>query len=201
MEQYMKVLKSYKRMPRTLEDYLRENIRPISFPNGSIIQKKGRLCKHIYFIEKGVVAISYGERISRFKKENDFIISYYVGSGKDIKLDAPRIEALEDVTAWDFTSSILDDVFERFVGFNQHLMIMMVKDMIPTERMNTLCREEDSPSLLYDYLRQHTPDLLTRLAPKHLASFLGVPEQVLLHMTGSNIRTPINMTRRRRKRS
>jgi len=41
MEQYMKVLKSYKRMAPELELYLRENVKPVIVRKNDIIQKKG----------------------------------------------------------------------------------------------------------------------------------------------------------------
>jgi len=200
MEQYIKVLKSYKRMPRVLEDYLREGVKPVLFPKGSMLQKNGKTCRHIYFIEKGVVKIADNEKTYFFKKENDFIISYLLA---DTNMSVARagVEALEDVTAWDFTPEVLEGAEERFIEIQAHLRLMLEKQVKVSEEINYLLREENSPSQLYDYLHKETPDLLDRVEPKHLASFLGISEQVLLHMKNSNIRTPINMTRRRRKRS
>jgi len=188
MEQYMKVLKSYKRMPREMEDRIRENVKPIRFPDATFIQKEGTFCNHIYFIEKGVVRIYHGERTTQFKKENEFIISNL----EDVYgYKAPGIEALEDITAWDFSPQMLEDTAEQFDLFHQHLNIMMMKDMKMITEINSLVSSADAASLLYDYLRRQSPDLLDRVAPAHIASFLGVSEKVFLHMKSSNIRTGI----------
>ncbi len=174
-------------MPREMEDHIRENVKSVQFTTGAIIQKEKVLCNHIYFIEKGVVRIYHGERTTQFKKENEFIISYFSDEG--IAYDAPGVEALEDTTVWDFTPLMLESTCKRFDFFHEHLRVMMAKDMDVVLKLNSLAGYSDAASLLYDYLRGHTPDLLDRVTPKYLASFLGVSEKVFSHIRRSNIRT------------
>jgi len=199
MEQYLKVLKTYKKMPRELEDLLKEKVKPVTFPTGTFIQKQRILCNHIYFIEKGIVRIFEEKKTTQFKKENEFIISYFIG--EDSKPNAPGIEALEDVTAWDFTPQIIEDVCERFPQFGLQLTIMMMKDAEVVSKIRRCLGESDSASQLYDYLRSNTPDLLGRVTSNHLASFLGVSEAVFLHMKDSNIRTSMSGKHLRRDHS
>jgi len=199
MEQYMKVLKSYFKMTGDLQDYLRENVKPINFSNGTIIQEPGEPSKHIYFLEKGIVRI-YNERSTLlFRKENDFIL-YYFSDTPDIAFVPPGVEALEDITAWDFTADIIDNACHRFVEFNAHLRIMMEKYIVANTRINRFLQDGNAAAL-YDHLRKETPDVLDRVSSIQLASFLGVPEQVFLHMKNSSIRTPMSLKRPRRKRS
>ena len=190
MEQYMKALKSYKRMPGALEDLIREKVKPVTFTNGTIIQKKGVLCNRIYFIEKGVVRIYDSKKVIQFKKENEFIISYFLG--EELKRDVPGIQALEDITAWEFTPEMVEDTSSHFPEFGLHLTIMMMKDAEVINKINSCMRDSDSASALYDYLRGHAPDLLDRVSPEHLASFLGISQKVFSHMKGNNIRTAMS---------
>jgi len=199
MEQYIKVLKSYFKMTSDLQNYLHEKVKPISFSNGTIIQEPGKPLKHIYFIEKGIVRMYNGGSTLLFRKENDFIISYF-SDAPDFAFVPPGVEALEDVTAWDFTAEIIDSACDRFPEFNAHLRIMMQKYIVATTQVNEFLRDGDGAGL-YDHLRKETPDVLDRVSSVHLASFLGVPEQVFLHMKNSNIRTPLSLKRPRRKRS
>ena len=188
MHQYMKYLKSLKRMPLALEQHIQANVRPVNFPAGHMIQKEGEFCGHIYFIEKGIVRIFTTnrniEKILRFKKENDFILAHFDNS---TKIRSRSIQALEDMTAWDFTPEMIRTTCEDFLLFNQHLMNMMMKDIILMNETSDHFEDNDAAGLFH-FLRQHSPDLLDRVDPKYLASFMGISERAFLHMKTSPIR-------------
>jgi CRP-like cAMP-binding protein len=200
MEQYVKVLKSYKRMAPELELSLRENVKQVIFRKNDVIQEEGVLCDHIYFIERGVVRGFFHEGRRQqtvwFKKENEFIISI----SEDINEPdncTMAIEALEDCLLWAFPVDLIDYLTKHFPEFNHHLMIMMMKDITKMKEHYRLYREE-LPSLRYDYLRRKSPDLFTRVPVKHLASFVGISEKAFEHMGQNNIH--LKMSSRRRVR-
>jgi hypothetical protein len=73
-----------------------------------------------------------------------------------------------------------------------------VKEILMVEDHDRLERERD-PSLKYDYLRQHAPELFRRVDPVHLASFIGITEKEFLHLHKSDLHLPM-LTVRHRKR-
>jgi len=203
MEQYMKVLKSYKRMALELELYLRENVKPVIFRKNDIIQKEGILCDHIYFIERGIVREFFYEgrnqRTVWFKKENEFIISLQNAFNKSAEY-AMFIEALEDCVLWAFPADLINHLTKHFVEFNNHLIIMMTKDMIKMEKNYKLNRKKELTSLRYDYLRQESPDFFTRVPVKHLASFVGISVKAFEHFGQNNIHLKMSSRRRVRRK-
>jgi CRP-like cAMP-binding protein len=191
MEQYMKVLKSIRRMSSELETHIREHVKPIVFSPHHLIQHEKTRCGHILFIEKGVAKMFDSLGTIAFLKENDFILGHMedsslLGSHAHI----PGIEALEEITAWDFTPEMIASTIELFPRFNDHISGMFIKGMIKLNELNKRRGGHDQAALLLDFLRQESPDLLKRLPPKEIAIFLGVSEKVWLHMQTSNMRMP-----------
>ena len=180
-------------MAPELELYLRENVKPVIVRKNDIIQKKGAFCDHIYFIERGLVRGFSNEGRSQrtvwFKKENEFIISLQKIINKPRK-SITVIEALEDCVFWAFPADLIDYLTKHLIEFNHHLSIMMMNDMIKMEERYELT------SLRYDYLRQESPDLFTRVPVRHLASFVGVSVKVFEHMEQNNIHLKMSSRRR-----
>src|SRR5579863_10480963 len=80
MERYIKILKSYKRMPSEMETMLRENVFPLAIRKDEILQPVGTIKDNLYFVEKGLLhlfVLRQGEKqvTLRFKKKDDFIIA------------------------------------------------------------------------------------------------------------------------------
>ncbi len=202
MEQYMKVLKSHKRMAPELELYLRENVKPVTFKKNDIIQQEGTLCDHIYFLERGLIRgfLNVGPRQVTiwFKKENDFVVSIEEILGKLDEYNTV-IEALEDSVLWAFPADLVDRLIKKFVEFNYHLMVMMMNDMVRMDKQDKL-NHANMTSRRYDYLRQESPDLLTRVPVKHLASFVGMSIKAFEHMDQNLIYTEMSSRRRARKK-
>jgi len=191
MEQYMKVLKSINRMHRELETHIREHVQPIVFPKHHLIQQEKTRCGHIYFIEKGVVKMFDSLGTIAFLKENEFILGHINDSSPfGPHNEDPGIEALEEITAWDFTPEMITSTGKLFLEFNRHIGDMFLRGMIKFDKLNRQRGGADQAANLLDFLRQESPDLLTRLPPKEIALFLGVSEKVCLHMMNSSVRTP-----------
>src|SRR5436305_10156637 len=98
MEQYMKVLKSFKRMKPELEKPISEIVKPVPTPNGTLINNLGGNSGHLYFVEKGIARAYFSSRRNKptfcFKKENDFIIVPKKKKGADTRFSL-IFEAIE----------------------------------------------------------------------------------------------------------
>jgi signal-transduction protein with cAMP-binding, CBS, and nucleotidyltransferase domain len=195
MEQYMKVLKSFKRMPAVQEQHILKNIEPLPVKAEEFLQKGGKICGHMFFIEKGIVRIfetkGGKEKTICFKKENDFILAL-----KRFDLGKTRpysIQAVTDLILWDFPEDFIESACNKFDLFNAHFSIIMQKDMEQILALRDLI--DAPPSHWFDYLRQTAPDLLHRVPDKYLASFVGVSEKAFAHMKNASSRSDLNIRR------
>ena len=197
MEQYMKVLKSYKRMPIALEQILRENIYPVEIHKHQVIQEPAAICDYIYFVEKDLLRYYYSPgdtyEVVRFKKENDFIFCLKsVFSNKNLCVG---IEALEDCVLWALAGSFVPVLLKKHVEFYRHYDAIMMIDMIQMERSSLYCRTS-SDSAKYDMLRQEAPDLFNRVPISYLARYTEIPEKVFRHLQRSKIKLNMQTTKR-----
>jgi virulence-associated protein VagC len=193
MEQYMKVLKSFKRMKPELEKTIREIVKPVPVPSGTSIRKQGGNSGHVYFIEKGVAGGYFSglrnKRINCFKKENDFIIVPKEKKGDDLK-SVLVFEAIEDMTLWDFPDEQFYPLFREIVELNYYYRIIYTKGLVANDEFRHL--EYALASEKLDFLRSYCPSLLDRVPIKYLASFVGVSQKVFKHMKDSSISLPLS---------
>jgi len=200
MERYMKILKSYKRMPPALETALRENVYPLQCKKGEIIQQYGTVTDNLYFVEKG--AFQYfmlrgkSKITLRFKIEDEFIISL-----KAISQDPPRdpkgIEALEDGVLWCFPGAFVAEMRQKFIQFLAQYGTIILNDVLAMEESGT-CSDPRTGTANYESLRKYQPHLLTRIPIPYLAKYTHIPEKVFQDLLVSNINSNTSTPRRRR---
>ena len=193
MEQYMKMLKSFRRMKPKLENVIREIVKPVRAPVGTLIQELAANSGHIYFIEKGV-AVGYfsggrTKRINYFKKENDFII-VQKEKEEDDKGSSLVFEAIEDMILWDFPDEQFEPLFREIIELNFYYRIIFEKCLVANEQFRHLEGELASEKL--NFLKSQYRGLLDRVPPKYLASFVGVSQKVFKHMKESSISLPFS---------
>lgn len=203
MERYMVVLKSYKRMPKELENALLEKVYPISFCKGDIIQEAGTVSDKVYFVERGLLRLyllnEHGKEITlRFKKEDEFIICLktdcsepeYLGDG---------IEALEDGTLWCFSGELMEDLKQKFSQFLMHHISIASSDIVAIQKSARYSRRGDSAGN-FDRLCKYSPSLLDRVPMKYLAEYTYIPEHILRHLHSTKKKLGLSLVRRRRSR-
>ena len=142
MERYMVVLKSCKRMPKELENTIREKVYPISFSKGDIIQEAGAVSDKVYFVEKGLLRLyllnEHGKQITlRFKKEDEFVICLKTDCSEP-KCLGDGIETLEDCTLWCFSGELIEELKQKFSQFLMHHISISTSDMIAVHK-STRC--------------------------------------------------------------
>lgn len=203
MNQLLKVFKSIRKLSPDLYGQLAQHAEYQSLKKGDLIKTVGEGCDTLYFIETGVVRGYMYKQESQetfwFKKENDFILQLELVVGKGKTNKELEIQMLEDGRLWMLSGSVVSRFVKEFTEFNFHLMHLIMKEAIMV-RETVLLERRGDPSLKYDYLRQHAPDLLRRVDPRYLASFVGVTEKEFLHLHKSELHLPMSGVRRRRRK-
>ncbi|MBN8855614.1 MAG: cyclic nucleotide-binding domain-containing protein [Sphingobacteriales bacterium] len=176
MELLIAYLHSIARMSPALEAHLRNILQRMVFEKGTVILREGAICRHIFFIEVGLVQI--------YRME-DVIVTRWILEQKDIFI-SPRsffrqiaseytIIALENCICWSITRKQLEDVCRLFPEFLLHRAYI-------TEEY--YCRSEDRHDEMqlmpavdkYAALAEKRENLLYCLPVGVLASYIGVGE-------------------------
>lgn len=203
MNQLLKVLKSINKLSPGLYEQVDKHAQYQSLKKGDLIKTVGQDCDALYFIETGVVRSYMHKQKSQetfwFKKENEFIIQLELVMGKGKTNKALEIQMLEDGKLWVLSGNVVSLLVKEFPEFNFHLMDLIMKEALMVRENVDLERWGD-PSLKYNYLRQHAPELLRRIDPIYLASFIGVTEKEFLHLHKSDLHLPMSGIRRRKRK-
>ena len=152
-------------MKPELEKIIREIVKPVPVPGGTLIRKLGTNSGHIYFIEKGVARGYFSSprknsRTNCFKKENDFIIVPKKKKGDDLR-SVLVFEAIEDMILWDFPDEQFDRVSEEFIELDYYYRIIYAKGLVENHEFRDL--EGDFASEKLNFLRSHYRGLLDRV--------------------------------------
>ncbi len=159
-----------------LETFLHSILQPRKMLKGDYLLKEGEVCRHIYFIESGLVRIfnrlAAKETTSWFLWENDFFIS--VSSFFRQQPSYENIVALEDGICWGISFDQLREICNRFPEFNTHrIAITELYYARSEDRQYKMLRQ--SPEERYALFVEHETELLGRVPINLLPSYLDVP--------------------------
>ena len=180
MEQLLQFLNSVYPLSQELIEYLRQNLQRVEIKKKTMLLEKGRICKNIYFIEKGLTRCYYllndKEVCSWFMKEGDVIISV-----ESFFRQAPSyesIQALEDCTVCYINHDQLLYAYKNFIEFNFVGRILTEKYyMLCEQRLYSLRMHKAVER--YDELITTSPEIIKRVPSKYIASYLGLSLETL----------------------
>ncbi|WP_020600482.1 Crp/Fnr family transcriptional regulator [Spirosoma panaciterrae] len=149
-------------------------------PKGYVLLEHGKICRHLYMLEKGFARGYYtqdGRDISLwFAFEGDILASYY--SFVTLKPSYTTIEILEDSTIAGVSYDQLNELYRNYPEFNLIGRLMTEKYFIELEE-RTLSFQFQSASERYHQLIEKHPQLLQKASLGHIASFLGISQETL----------------------
>ena len=180
MEQLMSNLQAIYPVADNLREYLCSILQRKEIPKNDFLLRAGNTCKHISFIESGLVRCYYTkdrEDVSCwFMKENDVIIS--VESFFRQQPGYENIQAMEDTVIHRIRWEQLQFIYRTFPEFNFIGRVLTEKYYTLSERRLHSIRLQKA-SGRYNYLLQQDPELINRVPVKYLASYLGISRETL----------------------
>ena len=158
-----------------LREYLIEHVNVKVLSRKDKLLKAGHICRHIYFIESGMLRCYYmkgnTEVNSWFMKECDFAVS--IESFYQQKESLESIQALEDCTVYYLSFDELQVIYKTFPEFNYIVReVTQLYYQLWAQQLYGL-RMQNSQER-YDWLMRYHRDLLLRVPAKHVASFFGI---------------------------
>lgn len=152
-----------------------------SYKKGDILLRKGELCRHSFFVEKGLLrsymlADDGKEHVIQFAPEKWFIVdrsSTYFNEASD-----SFIEAIEDTNVVLINDNFICEISKtnpNFNKFNDKLLHNHIRQM--QKRINLLLGA--SAEVRYLSFIKTYPDLLQRVPQWMIASYLGITPESL----------------------
>jgi CRP-like cAMP-binding protein len=173
-------LKKIAKLPDSLEEDLKDLIVPKEFSKGDHLFKQGETCRHMFYIEKGLVRVYYysgsGKEITAwFSAENTLITAidsfYYHRPTND------NCEVLEDSVIYPISFSELEIILNSEKGGQIAFYILNEIARKMTEYISSLkfqSAEERYKALIKEY-----PAIQQRTSLGYIASYLGITQETL----------------------
>jgi CRP-like cAMP-binding protein len=188
MEQLLQFLDMVYPLSTDLRAYLVKTLQTKTLRKKEYILKAGQICRHIYFIKKGILRCYYEkentEVCSWFMKEADVIASI-----ESFFRQAPSyeyIQALEDCELHYISYDDLQFIYNNYPEFNFTGRVLVEKYYVLSEQRLFSMRMQRSHER-YEYLMTHSPDLLLRVPSRDIASYIGITEETLSRIRSRKI--------------
>lgn len=183
MTSLLSFLNSVFPLSNELTSALSEIIQTKQFAKHDLILTKGKICKEIYFIERGFVRSWYKhenkEVTGWFMGENDVIISvksFFLQEKSD-----ENIEALEETIVHFIDYAQLELLYMNYLEFNVTGRKLLTHYYILSEKRSQDLRSV--PALeRYQILIKVFPQIFLRTSSKSIASYLGITTETLSRM-------------------
>jgi CRP-like cAMP-binding protein len=151
------------------------------YRKGDEILRAGRICRKLYFIEKGALRFYYidkeGKDITHwFLFENDFVTeleSFLFKKESDY-----FIEALEDSVLYSIEFETYQKLSDTYSGIDKLWNVILTKGVIDLGEKAKDLQFRDAKTR-YDNLLKKYPNILQRVALGDIASYLGITQQSL----------------------
>jgi CRP-like cAMP-binding protein len=147
--------------------------------NGFLVEA-GKVCRHLYFLERGAVCGFYylnGKRVTHwFAFENDFFTSFHSFITQQPAVE--NIQALEGSVMWAITKNDLTMLLENFPAIERVLRLAYEKYYIRLEERFVNAQFKTAAER-YEQLLQQAPHIAERVPLGYIASYLGVSQETL----------------------
>ena len=181
--------RKYSTMTHDELDILESTLVPMKFAKGEMILKEGEMCKHIYYIEKGLVRQFY------FKKEKE--VTEHMASEGDIVMcieslfkEEPtylQVEALEPVLIYALPKNRLEEVALHNVNIQILYRKILEESLINSQIHADLVRFETAQDRYQKFYKRY-PQIALRAPLVYVASYLQMTPETL-----SRVRSNITM--------
>ena len=165
--------------------YIEKNLIPLNITKGSLLIEPGKICKEVYFVQKGV----FRGYIKEGKKE---ITTWLTSEGELVsairsfllkEVTQEQVQALEDCVVLQFSRKNINYLFDNYEEFNRFGRVLIERYYCDAEERTYINRLSNA-ELKYEYFLKTRGQLVNRIPLKYIASFLGMTIETL-----SRIRT------------
>ncbi|MEM6721380.1 MAG: Crp/Fnr family transcriptional regulator [Bacteroidota bacterium] len=179
MEAFRKFVEKYVNIPDTDWKLISAQFQRKQLPKKFNILAQGEVCKHLYFLESGLLryfVLKDGNEMTKF-----FTIAPYCftsqASFNSGKPSNEYIQTIEESVVWEISFQE-NELLLQLPSWNMFARKITQEVQFFTEEILEALQSETA-EIRYQKLLKNQPELLQRIPLKHLASFFGVAPQSL----------------------
>lgn len=169
---------------QTLKD-LGAALQKVELRKGEFLIRDGKVCEHVYFLEKGCVRGFYNldakEITYWFAFENTFVTSFFSFISR--KPCFENIQLIEDCTLWAVTYEDLQELYRQHADMERMGRIMHERYYVMLEERFVRNHFKEAKER-YENLMLNSPHILQRVPLGYIASYLGVTQETLSRIRG-----------------
>ncbi len=180
METLIKHISHYSRLSKEALKDMKAVLNRVELAKGAFLITEGKVCKHIYFLEKGCLRGYYnldGKEITYwFAFEKNFVTSFF--SFITGKACVENIQTIEDCTLWSISYEDLQLLYDRHPDIERLGRIMNERYYVMLEERFVSNHFKEAKER-YDNLMNNAPHILQRVPLGYVASYLGITQETL----------------------
>jgi CRP/FNR family transcriptional regulator, anaerobic regulatory protein len=179
MDKILAFLSGLSPLSKSAKDFIRAKTQRQKYKKWDELLKPGEICRHVWFIENGLLH-SFEETSSENKKTcNWFMLDNDIATSvASFFTDAPSdetVRALEDSVVWTMSKADLFAGIKKYPSLLMLTFLIVVKYYCQSRKIESLQRKK-RPEELYAYLLKHHAEMMERVPNNHLCAFLGITE-------------------------
>jgi len=179
-KEYLNILNQISSLSEHSQKQLLMYVTTKRIKKGDFLLKHGDVCKHIYFVKKGLLRIFYyknGKEITEwFANEKHFcfsITSYFENTPSNL-----IIEALEDSVIICLSKNGQETLRKTNIEIANLLVTTLSRSlMLSQKRMESI--QFETAQQRYQNLLKQQPTILQKVPLQYVASFLGITQETL----------------------
>ena len=162
------------------KELLYEHIRPVELARGELLLQEGKVCRSIYFIDKGLIR-SYKAKYDKEVNLDFALEGSFVTHLRSLRSESPAdyaLQALEPTWAWEFPKTALLDCYARsrdIESFGRQLL----EQLLMEQQDHAFIFKSLSPAERYQYIADHQPTLFQRVSLTQLSSYIGIARETV----------------------
>lgn len=183
MKSLFEHINQYCRLSNSTLKSLGTTLKKVELAKGAFLTTEGKICDHVYFLEKGAVRGFYnleGKEISHwFAFENNFVTSFL--SFITRKPGMENVQLMEDSVLWAITYDDLQQLYRKHVDMERLGRIMHERYYVMLEERFVSNHFKEARER-YNNLMLQAPHILQRVPLGYVASYLGMTQETLSRM-------------------
>ncbi len=178
---------------KAMESYIITHTFPQSIKRGKILMKQGEICKHIYFIKKGVMRgyVKEGKKdvTTWITMENEMVTAI---TSFNLQIPAlENIQAIEDCELLAMSYEDLQNIYAQFPEYNIVGRKVYEKYYFDAEIRALIARISKAEKKYEYFLKVHS-NLSNRVPLKFIASYLGISLETLSRIRARKVHNKKN---------
>jgi CRP-like cAMP-binding protein len=180
MQQLLSHITNYAPLSTAARQALQDCFEKITLPKNEFLLTEGKICRHLYFLEKGALRGFYnadGKEITHwFGFENDFFTSFHSFITHQPAVE--NIQLLEGSILWAISKETLHQLFNEYHEIERLMRIAYEKYYIRLEERFVNAQFKTAGER-YENLLQQMPHIVERVPLGFIASYLGISQETL----------------------